>query len=250
MSPPVNAVLRPTRAMILAAGHGTRIRPLTETTPKTLLAVTGRTLVDRILDRLTEEGVETAVVNLHHLGEQIETHLRDRETPQVLYSREDSLLDTGGGVVQALPMLGEDPFYVVLGDSLWLNGPTSALARMCAQWDGAAMDGMLLLHSTACAFGYDGSGDFIVETDGRIARRPEKFVTPYAFAGVQILHPRLFADAPREPFSMNRIWDQAIEADRLYGVVHDGEWFHVGTVEGLAEAETFLGTRYPETRRR
>ena len=241
---------RPTRAMILAAGLGTRMRPLTETTPKVLVEVAGHGLIDRILDRLEEEGVETVVVNLHHLGDRVAGHLDGRRSPEILFSREEELLDTGGGVARALPLLGEAPFYVVLGDSLWLNGPTSALARMRGQWDGEAMDGLLLLHATVCAFGYDGPGDFMLEPGGAIARRSENLVSPYAFAGVQLLHPRLFAAAPRGPFSMRLLWDRAMAGGRLHGLVHDGEWFHVGSLEGRAAAEAFLGTRYPETRRR
>ena len=241
---------RPRRAMILAAGLGTRMRPLTDDRPKPMVAINGRPLIDHTLDRFTDFGVERVVVNLHYRGEVIEAHLKERITPPLHFSHEETLLDTGGGIVHALPQLGDDPFIVANGDALWLNGPQSALDRMAAVWDDDAMDGLLLLHSTVEAFGYDGLGDFTVDPSGLLARRPEVEVSPYLYAGVQFLHPRLFADAPAGAFSINRLWDQAIKAHRLYGMVHDGEWFHIGTPEGLNDAETYLNTAYPDTRRR
>ena len=241
---------RPERAMVLAAGLGTRLRPVTANKPKPLVTVGGRSLIDRALDRLQDDGVGTAVVNLHYLGEMIETHLKDRPHPQIVFTREETLLDTGGGIAAALPLLGEAPFLVTNSDVFWLNGPTSALGRLSTAWDDETMDGLLMLHSTVEAFGYDGVGDFNIDPFSRLARRPEKEVSPYLFTGVQILHPRLFADAPKGAFSMNPLWDRAIEAGRLYGMIHDGEWFHVGTPQGLAEAERYLATTFPDTRRR
>lgn len=241
---------RPACAMVLAAGLGTRLRPVTANKPKPLVEVGRRALVDRALDRLEDDGIATAVVNLHYLGDMIEAHLRNRPRPRIVFNREPVLLDTGGGIAAALPLLGRAPFIVANSDVFWLNGPTSALSRLAATWDDEAMDGLLLMHSTVEAFGYDGLGDFIVDPFGRLARRPEKEVSATLFTGVQILHPRLFADAPKGAFSLNVLWDRAIEAGRLFGMVHDGEWFHVGTPQGLADAEAYLSTTFPESRRR
>ena len=241
---------RPTHAMVLAAGLGTRLRPVTATRPKPLVEVGGRALIDRALDRLADDGIATAVVNLHYLGDMIEAHLKHRPRPQIVFSREPVLLDTGGGIAAALPLLGAEPFIVVNSDVFWLNGPTSALSRLAAIWDDEAMDGLLLMHSTVEAFGYDGLGDFIVDPFGRLARRPEKEISPTLFTGVQILHPRLFKDAPAGVFSLNVLWDRAIEAGRLFGMVHDGEWFHVGPPQGLADANAYLSTAFPDSRRR
>lgn len=241
---------RPRWGMVLAAGLGLRMRPITETLPKPLIEVGGRTLLDRALDRLEEAGVATAVVNVHHLGHMVEEHLSRRATPEILISNEETLLETGGGIVRALPLLGTDPFFVANGDSLWLNGIRSALDRMAEAWDDERMDGLLLLHPTVEAYGYSGQGDFCIDPIGLLTRRPESEISPYLFTGVQILHPRLFKGAPEGAFSLNRLYDTAIEAERLYGIVHDGEWFHIGTPEGLAEAEAYLQIRYPGTRRR
>ncbi|MBD3611027.1 MAG: nucleotidyltransferase family protein [Hydrogenovibrio crunogenus] len=240
----------PKRAMILAAGYGRRLQPLTHKTPKALIKVGGRAMVDRSIDRLEEAGVETIVVNLHHLGSQLEQHLRSRKGPEILFSREDELLETGGGVRKALPLLGDKPFLVVNADVMWLNGPTSALGRMATIWDDATMDGLLLLHSTVDAYGYTGMGDFCIDADGLLSQRPERELSPYLFTGIQILHPRLFEDTPEGSFRLRELYDRAIENERLYGIVHDGEWFHVGTPEGLAEAERYLRARYPETKHR
>ncbi len=240
----------PRRAMVLAAGKGTRLRPLTDTLPKPLTAVGGRTLIDRVLDRLQEAAVETVVINLHHLGGMIEEHLAGRPAPRIVYSREDGLLETGGGVAKALPLLGAGPFYVVNGDVMWLNGPRSALARMAATWDDGAMDALLLLHSTVEAYGYQGRGDFWADGCGVLARRPECEISPYVYAGVQLVHPRLFEGAPGGAFSFNVLYDKAIEARRLHGMVHDGEWFHIGTAEGLAEADDYMQVRYPGDKKR
>ncbi len=240
----------PERAMILAAGKGTRMRPLTESTPKPLIEVNGRTILDRTVDRLVEAGVTTMVLNLHHLGDQIEAHLGRRGDAAFVFSREPELLDTGGGVANALALLGTETFWVVNGDVLWLNSGESALARMVRAWDDTRMDALLFLHSTVEAYGYSGRGDFFFDTAGRVERRRENEVSPFLFTGIQILHKRLFQgiDAPR--FSLNVLYDRAIAEARLYAVVHDGEWFHIGTPAGLAEAEEFLSVSFPGTRRR
>jgi len=240
-----STALKSTHAMILAAGLGTRMRPITNKTPKPLVKVNKRTLIDHALDRLVDGGISDVVVNLHYHGDQIERHLDLRKSPAITYSWEkDELLETGGGVKQALPQLGKKPFWVVNSDSTWLNGPIDMMTRMNAIWDDDKMDGLLLLHSTVDAYGYDGRGDFNAEGDGMLTRRTEGEVTPWLFTGIQILHPRLFKNTPDGAFSLNLLYDQALENDRLYGMVHDGEWFHVGTPEGLGDAEEYMKYRY------
>jgi len=240
----------PRRAMVLAAGKGKRLRPLTETTPKPLIPVSERPLIDHAIDRLAEAGVEQVTVNLHHLGEQIEAHLKARTAPTIRFSPEAERLETGGGVTNALETLGDGPFFVVNGDVLWLNGTGDTLHRLAAAWDDGTMDGLLLVHSTIDAYGYVGRGDFCVDPVGLLSRRPEGEVVPYLFTGIQILHPRLFAEAPDGSFSLNILYDRAIENGRLHGLVHDGEWFHVGTPEGLAKAEAYMEVRYAGKERR
>ena len=242
--------LVPEKAMVLAAGLGTRLRPLTETLPKPLVEIAGRALIDHVLDRLGDAGIKEVVVNTHHLADKVENHLEGRSSPKIRLSPEKELLETGGGVAKALAMLGSQPFFVVNVDALWLNGPFDALRRMAATWDDGRMDGLLLLHSTVDAYGYQGVGDFCAAGDGLLTRRPEGEVSPWLFTGIQILHPRLFADEPGGVFSLNVLYDRAMEAERLYGAVHDGEWFHVGTPEGVEEAETYMRLRFAGIRRR
>jgi len=226
--------------MILAAGLGLRMRPLTLTLPKPLLPVAGRTMLDRVLDHLDAVAVERCVVNTHWLGEAIHRHLADR--PDIAFSDEADLLETGGGVRQALPLLGEDPFFVCNADIVWTDGPCPALRRLAGAWDGTKMDALLLLCRTAGAFGYQGAGDFFLDAGGRATRRRESEVSPTLFAGVQILHPRLFDSHPGGAFSLNLLYDKAIAAGRLFGLVHDGGWYHIGTPPALAEAEALLGS--------
>jgi hypothetical protein len=227
----------PTRAMVLAAGLGTRLRPLTETVPKPMVPIAGKPMIDTVIDRLLAVGVEDVVVNTHHLAEVIETHLARRQRPRIAFSREEEILETGGGVRKALPLLGERPFYVVNGKIVWLNGKVDALVRLAEAWEDARMDALLLLQPTVSAVGYDGPGDFFIDQEGRIRRRREWEVAPFVYAGIQILHPRLFADAPDGAFSLNVLYDRGIEAGRLFGIRHDGEWFHVSTPRQLAEVE-------------
>ncbi len=231
----------PKTAMVLAAGYGTRMRPLTETTPKPLLEVAGRSLLDHILDHLKRAGIEKIVINLHHLGEAIEKHLADFDGAELVFSYErEELLETGGGIKAALPLLGEEPFFAINGDVVWLDGVVPCLQRLAETWDPACMDALLLLHPTITAFGYDGDGDFMMSPDGLLRRRIEREVAAFLFAGVQILHPRLFAGAPDGAFSLNRLYDKAIENQRLHGLRHDGEWFHVGTPAALRLADELL----------
>lgn len=231
----------PKVAMVLAAGLGKRMRPLTDTLPKPLVPVGDRTLIDRVLDRLDDAGVERVVVNLHHFRPTLEAHLRQRSRPRLQLKPEAELLETGGGVKNALDVLGPDPFYVLNADVLWLDGKDQALGRLAAAWDDGAMDALLLLQRTTTAFGYEGTGDYFCDPLGRLRRRRGNEIPPYIFAGIQILHPRLFAGAPDGAFSLNRLYDKAQEEGRLWGVIHDGRWFHVGTPEGLAETEAELG---------
>jgi MurNAc alpha-1-phosphate uridylyltransferase len=244
--------LAPKRAMVLAAGRGVRMRPLTETLPKPLIEVGGRALVDRVIDRLEEAGVEAVAVNIHHLGHLIKDHLGSRAPggAKISFSPEDILLDTGGGVARALPLLGDEPFFAANADVMWLNGREGALGRLAAAWDDRLMDCLLLIHSTVEAYGYKGAGDFTADPRGKLCRRPEGEVAPFVYTGVQILHPRLFDGAPEGPFSLNLLWDKAISWDRLHGIVHDGEWFDVGSPRGLEEAEAYMNKRDAELRHR
>ncbi len=235
--------MKPRRAMVLAAGLGLRMRPITDDLPKPLVAVAGRTMLDRVLDRLQAFGIASTVVNSHYLADQVEAHLGARATPKTVISREDDLLDTGGGIANALAMLGNDPFFAINADIVWLDGRTPALDRLAAAWNDADMDALLLVQGTAKAFGYRGRGDYEVDQIGRMRRRAERDVAPYVFTGIQILHPRLFADAPSGAFSLNLLYDRAQRAGRLFAIVHDGEWFHIGTPAALAESEAELTGR-------
>lgn len=235
----------PRVAMVLAAGLGKRMRPYTETLPKPLVRVAGRTLVDRVLDRFEAYGIERVVVNVHHHRGQMEAHLRGRASPPVVLSPENDLLETGGGVKHALPHLGAAPFFVANADNLWLDGCAPTLVRLARAWSDAQMDALLLLNSGATAFGYEGLGDFFCSADGRLRRRHEREIAPYVYAGVHILHPRLLQQAPDGAFSLNIVWDRALAEGRLFGLLHDGQWFHVGTPDGLAIAEAELGPVRP-----
>jgi MurNAc alpha-1-phosphate uridylyltransferase len=244
------AGMTPRRAMVLAAGLGIRMRPITDERPKPLIEVAGRTMLDRALDRLHAFGIERAVVNSYYLADQIEAHLSDRTEPVTENSREKTLLDTGGGVTRALRRLGTDAFFVVNADIVWLDGRMPALTRLAEAWNEADMDALLLVQSTANAFGYAGRGDFHVDQVGHMRRREELDVAPYVFTGIQILHPRLFADAPSGAFSLNVLYDRAERAGRLHAIVHDGEWFHIGTPEALGEAEAEISGRSSAADRR
>lgn len=244
--PPAAAI--PARAMVLAAGLGLRMRPITDRLPKPLVAIGGRTLLDRILDRLAAAGVAEAVVNTHYLGSMIADHLATRHRPRIRLSPEETLLETGGGITRALPLLGSGHFFAINGDVLWRDGAVPALAALAAAWDGEAMDALLLLQPIETALGYHGFGDFFRAADGRLVRRGDACRAPYIFAGLQILHPRLFAAAPRGAFSTNVLFDRAIAAGRLAGVVHAGGWCHVGTPADIPPAEAFVAAAPGATR--
>lgn len=231
----------PRRAMVLAAGIGIRMRPLTDRMPKPLVRVGDRALIDYVLDRLADAGVERAVVNVHHFADQIMRHVDGRQRPQVVFSDErEQLLDTGGGIVKSLGTLGDDPFFVVNADTIWIEGVRPNLERLAAAFDPAAMDVLLLLAPTATSIGYEGRGDFALAPDGRLHRRGEREIVPFVYAGAGILAPTLFANAPAGPFSLTRLFDRAEAQGRLYGLRLEGLWMHVGTPAAIAEAEAAI----------
>ncbi len=224
--------------MVLAAGLGKRMRPITDTMPKPLVAIGGKTMLDHALDRLAEAGVAEAVVNVHYLAGQIEAHLAGRARPRIAISDERAqLLETGGGVKKALPLLGSEPFFHINSDSLWSETGASNLAAMASAWDPARMDMLLLLAARESSVGFDGAGDFHQDGAGRLARRGQAPSAPFVYAGVAILKPELFADTPEGSFSLNLLFDRAIAAGRLFGHRLDGRWLHVGTPEAIPLAE-------------
>ncbi|MGK7866987.1 nucleotidyltransferase family protein [Falsiroseomonas sp. E2-1-a20] len=229
-----------THAMVLAAGLGTRMRPLTDETPKPLLPLEGRSLLHHALDRLRDAGVRHHVINAHWFADQVAAAVAAHDAPGRVVLREETLLETGGGVRAALPHLGQDPFAVVNGDAFWLDGPTPALQRLAAAFDPARMDALLLLVRTSQVDGEVGRGDFLLDPHGRARRLKEREISPYLFGGVQVLAPGLFEGTPEGPFSLNLVYDRAIAAGRLYGLVHDGAWFHLSTPRDLDRAETML----------
>ncbi len=231
----------PKTAMVLAAGLGKRMRPLTATTPKPLIEVAGRSLINRNIDRLANDGVETVVVNVHYLADLVEVHVRHWQEPRIVISDERrQLLETGGGIAKALPLLGNDPFYLLNSDSFWIEGAKSNLGRLADTWDDERMDGLLLLASTVVSTGYDGDGDFTMGPDGVLERRAERTVAPFVYSGAAILHPRLFKDVPEGPFSLNVLFDRALEEGRLFGIRMEGVWLHVGTPRAIRDAEAAI----------
>jgi MurNAc alpha-1-phosphate uridylyltransferase len=231
----------PRRAMVLAAGLGTRMRPLNGQVPKPLVRVGGKALIDHMLDRLADAGVERAVVNVHHLADQIEQHLAPRRRPQIVISDErEELLGTGGGVVKSLPELGAAPFFHVNSDTIWIDGVKPNLGRLAAAFDPAEMDALLLLAPTTTSIGYAGRGDFSMGPDGRLTRRGERDVVPFVFAGAAILAPRLLDGAPTGAFPLTTLFERAAEAERLFGLRLEGVWMHVGTPEAVAAAEAAI----------
>jgi N-acetyl-alpha-D-muramate 1-phosphate uridylyltransferase len=231
----------PNRAIVLAAGLGTRMRPYNGHIPKPLVALGGKSLIDYGLDRLADVGVERAVVNVHHLADALEQHLAPRTCPQIVISDErGALLGTGGGIAKALPELGNAPFFLVNSDTVWLDGVKPNFARLAAAFDPAAMDALLLLAPAADSIGYAGRGDFAMLPDGRLRRRGENDVAPFVYAGAAMLSPALFADAPSGAFSLTLLFDRAGSNGRLFGLRLEGVWMHVGTPEAVAAAEATL----------
>lgn len=230
--------------MILAAGLGTRMRPLTDTLPKPLVKVAGKPLIDHVLDRLAEAGVERVVVNVHHLADQMQRHLAQRKQPLIVISDERGLLlGTGGGVKKALPELGDAPFFHINSDTIWIDGVKPNLARLADAFDPAAMDALLLLAPTNGSIGYSGRGDFAMAADGQLRKRAEQEVAPFVYAGAAILSPALFKSTPEGELSLTTLFDRAAQARRLHGLRMEGLWMHVGTPAAVKEAEAAMRGR-------
>lgn len=232
----------PQTAMVFAAGLGTRMRPLTNVTPKPLVTVAGRTLIDRALDDFAEAGVDAAIVNVHHLADQIETHLSTRTTPRIVISDErDLLLDQGGGIRKVLPLIGDRPFFVCNTDAFWFDAPQSNVIALAQAWDPEKMDVALLLAPTQGSVGVDWEGDFDLGPDGRILR--SEGPKPYVYAGVGLMKPQLFAQETQDVFKLAPFFFAAAAQGRLFGVVSSGLWLHVGTVAAIEEAEKAIAAR-------
>lgn len=240
---PHPAVEVPSTAMVLAAGLGKRMRPLTATRPKPLVEVKGRALLDRALDRLRASGIKTAVINAHYLADALEAHLKAKpQQMEIRISDERArLLETGGGVTHALPLIDDDPFYIVNSDNLWVDGPVDTLRLLAQRWDAGEMDALLLMVPLARANCHSGQGDFHMNPLGLVSRRQKGKVAPFVFTGIQLVSKRLFDGAPGGAFSMNLLWDRAIEAGRCYGLAHQGLWFDVGTPAAVTRTEAMLG---------
>lgn len=233
----------PPTAMVMAAGLGTRMRPLTDNTPKPLLRVAGQPLIDHVFGHLAAAGVQKAVVNVHYLPEQIEAHLRqnDHGLEVAISDERDLLLETGGGLVKAERLIDCDPFLAVNSDNYWIDGPADALRLLASHWNGEKMDALLLLVPHARAFNHRGLGDFHMTRSGRLRRREKRRVAPFVFSGIQIIAKRLLRDPPSGPFSTNVLWNRAIEEGRCFGAVHQGLWFDVGSPQAIGKTEALIG---------
>ncbi len=235
----------PKKAIVLAAGLGKRMLPITATMPKPLVKVAGQTLIDFALDRLHEAGMETVVVNVHHFADMLEAHLRTRERPRIVVSDErGALLETGGGVKKALPLLGDEPFVTFNSDSMWVEGPEPNLKRLVAAWDPDRMDILMLVAPLSTSVGYEGRGDFHRDESGRLSRRGSAETAPFVYAGVAVVKPELVAGTPDGAFSANAFYDRAIARERLYGLPLVGQWLHVGEPHTIAEAEKCLAASH------
>jgi MurNAc alpha-1-phosphate uridylyltransferase len=232
----------PATAMIMAAGLGKRMRPLTATKPKPLIEVGGKALLDHVLEKLRTAGVKKVVVNVHYLADALEAHLATRSHGlEVAISDErDLLMETGGGLVKAAPLIASDPFLALNSDNLWIDGPADTIRLLASQWDDAKMDALLLLVPQARALNHRGMGDFHMDRSGRIRRRERSRVAPFVFTGLQMVSKRLLREAPDGPFSTNLLWDRAIEEGRAFGAVHQGLWFDVGTPQAIPMTEAAL----------
>jgi N-acetyl-alpha-D-muramate 1-phosphate uridylyltransferase len=241
MKMPASKIAMPKRAIVLAAGLGTRMRPYSDNVPKPLVQVSGKALIDYALDRLADAGVEQAVVNVHYMADALERHLAKRTRPRIIISDErNKLMGTGGGVVKALAHLGDAPFFYMNSDTLWIDGVKPNLPRLAEAFDPEEMDALLLLAPTTTSIGYDERGDFAMSADGRLRRRPEREVVPFAYASAALLSPALFTDAPKGVFPLTVLFDRAAEQGRLHGLRIDGIWMHVGTPDAVGEAEAAM----------
>jgi MurNAc alpha-1-phosphate uridylyltransferase len=241
LKPHIDCVL-PHSAMVMAAGLGKRMRPLTATRPKPLIEVAGRSLLDRALDGVSAAGIEHAVVNAHYFADQIEAAVKARKTPTRidLSDERSQLLETGGGITKALPLLQGEAFYTINADNMWIDGPVDTLRLLAQRWDAAQMDALLLLVPLARAHGYEGRGDFHMDGLGHLAPRAGMRMAPFVYSGLQIISRRLFDGEPVEPFTMWRAWNKALGSGRMFGVSHPGLWFHVGTPASIGETEALL----------
>ncbi len=235
---------KPTVAMVLAAGPGKRMHPITKSIPKPLVAVSGRTMIDRAIDRLEDYGIKKVVVNISYKGEMVKQHLAARNSPEIVFSEEESPLETGGGIKKALPLIGDEPFFVTNSDIIWQDGFENTLSRLASVWNEKAMDSMLLLTRTVTAIGYSGQGDMFLGYGREVRRKKPLDVAPYVFAGVQLMHPRLVADNPKESFPLGELLVNSKENNgwipRVFGIPHDGIWIHVGEPESIKVAEEAL----------
>jgi N-acetyl-alpha-D-muramate 1-phosphate uridylyltransferase len=236
------ACILPETAMVMAAGLGKRMRPLTATRPKPLIEVAGRSLLDRALDGVAAAGVAHAVVNAHYFADQIEAAVKARKTPARIDISDEraQLLETGGGIAGALPLIRGDAFFTINADNMWIDGPVDTLRLIAARWNPAQMDALLLLVPLARAHGYEGRGDFHMDALGRLAQRSELKIAPFVYSGLQIISRRLFAGEPVKPFTMWRAWRKALAQGRMYGLSHPGQWFHVGTPASIGATETLM----------
>ena len=227
--------------MIMAAGMGKRMRPLTASQPKPLVRVAGKPLIDHALDRIAAAGITNAVVNVHYLADALEAHVKERADPKVAISDErEMLLETGGGLIKAQPQL-PDPFFCLNSDNIWLEGPRDAFADLSEAWDPDRMDALLLLVPHTGAHNYRGKGDFHIDSVGRVSRRRSGRIAPFIYSGIQLVSHRLLRDPPDEPkFSTNILWSRAIEEGRLFGIAFTGAWFEVGTPEAIKPTEEAL----------
>jgi len=234
------------KAMVLAAGLGTRMRPMTERIPKPLVEVAGNTLIDHKLDAVRRAGIKSVVVNVHYLADQLEQHLSRCESPDIIFSDErEKLLDSGGGIQKALPYFGNDPFFVLNSDTFWHGDKVPALLQLSKHWDCEKMDILMALTAMDKAVGFNGAGDFFLDADNRLTRRGDRKSAPYVFASDYIVHPRIFNAAPKVPFSMNLLYDQAIAKNRLFGIKLEGLWLHVGTPQSIGEVEAAIALHSP-----
>jgi MurNAc alpha-1-phosphate uridylyltransferase len=230
-----------THAMIMAAGYGTRMRPLTNDTPKPLVKVRGRALIDHVIDRLIAVGVKTIVVNVHYMADRIVTHLQKRKDAQFIISDEtDAMLDSGGGILKALHIFKGEPFFHANADTVWVEGASRALPRLMDAWEPKRMDALMLLAPTVTTVCYDGRGDFMMDADGRLSRVPEGRVSPFVWMSMEILHPRLFDGVAQTKFSINPLWNKAIAEGRLFGQRLDGMWMHIDRPDAVTKSEEFL----------